>query len=68
MRRCAEEVARLLGALAAEASNEERTAVEQRAEEAAEASEAVRGKALLAQLRFDVQQANAAAEARRRDV
>ena len=68
MRRCAEDVARLLGTLAAETSNEDRTAVEKRAEEAAAAPRAARRSALLAQLRFDVQRANAAAEARRREV
>ena len=68
MRRCAEDVARLLGTLAAEASHEDRTAVEQRAEEAAAAPGAARRRALLDQLRFDIQRANAAAEARRREV
>ena len=65
-RRCAEEVSRLLDTLEAEVSNEDRTAVEQRAQEAVESPRAARRRALLSQLRLDVQRANAAGAARQR--
>ena len=66
VRQCAEDVARLLGTLAAEASDGDRAEIEKRAEETAAAAGAARRKALLLQLRLDVQRANAAAETRRR--
>ena len=65
-RRCAEEVSRLLDTLEAEVSNEDRTAVEQRAQEAVESPRAARRRALLSQLRLDIQRANAAGAARQR--
>ena len=66
-RRCAEEVSRLLEMLEAEISNEDQTAIEQRAQETIE-SPASRRRALLAQLRLDIQRANAAGRARQRMV
>ena len=65
-RRCAEEVSRLLETVTAEVSHEDRTAIEQRGQEAVELSQASRRRALLAQLRLDIQQANAAGQARQR--
>ena len=64
---CAEEVSRLLGTLAAEVSHDDRTAIEQRAQETVE-SPASRRQALLMQLRFDIQHANKAGQARQRIV
>ena len=64
--RCAEEVSRLIDELAAEASSEDRAAIEQQAQEAVEAPRASRRKALLVQLRLDIQRANEAGRARRR--
>ena len=66
--RYAEEVSRLLEKLAAEVSHEDRTAIEQRAQEMVESSQASRRRALLAQLRLDVQRVNAAGAARQRRV
>ena len=68
LRRCAEEVSRLLERLAAEVSHEDRTAIEQRAQEAVKSPQAARRGALLAQLRLDIQRANAAGQARLRMV
>ena len=65
---CAEDASRLLETLAAEVSNEDRTAVEERAREAVASPQASRRRALLAQLRLDVQRANEAGRARRRAV
>ena len=65
--RYAEEVSRLLETLAAEVSHDDRTAIEQRAQEAVE-SPTSRRRALLAQLRLDIQRANAAGQARQRMV
>ena len=67
-RRCAGEVSGLLDRLEAEVSNEDRTAIEQRAQEAVESPRAARRRALLAQLRLDVQRANEAGAARQRMV
>ena len=66
--RYAEEVSRLLGTLAAEVSHDDRTAIEQRAQEAVESPQAARRRALLAQLRLDIQRANKAGRARQRMV
>ena len=63
-RRCAEEVSRLLETVAAEVSSQDRTAIEQRARESLESPQASRRRALLAQLRLDVQRANEAGRAR----
>ena len=67
-RRSAEDASRLLETLAAEVSNEDRTAIEERAQEAVASPQASRRRALLAQLRLDVQRANEAGRARRRAV
>ena len=64
---CAEEVSGLLETVAAEVSDEDQTAIEQRAQEAVESS-ASRRRALLAQLRLDIQRANKAGKARQREV
>ena len=64
--RCAEEVSRLIDKLTADVSGEDRAAVEERAQEAVESPLASRRKALLAQLRLDIQRANEAGRARRR--
>ena len=66
LRRYAEEVSGLLEKLAAEVSHEDQTAIEQRAQEAVE-SPASRRRALLAQLRLDIQRANKAGKARQRE-
>ena len=66
--RYAEEVSRLLGTLAAEVSPQDRTAIEQRAQETVESPQAARRRALLAQLRLDIQRANKAGQARQRIV
>ena len=66
-RRCSEEVSRLLETVAAEVSSEDRTAIEQRAKETVE-SPTSRRRALLTQLRLDVQRANKAGRARQRVV
>ena len=68
LRRCAEEVSRLLETLEAEVSHEDRTAIENRAQETVGSSQASRRRALLAQLRLDIQRANAAGQARQRMV
>ena len=68
LRRCAEEASRLLETLAAEVAPRDRTAIEQRAQEAVESPQASRRRALLAQLRLDIQRANAAGAARQRRV
>ena len=68
LRRCAEEASRMLERLAAEVSPQERTAMEQRAREAVESPQTSRRRALLAQLRLDIQRANAAGAERRRRV
>ena len=65
--RYAEEVSRLLETLAAEVSSQDRTAIEQRAQETVELP-ASRRRALLTQLRLDVQRANEAGRARQRVV
>ena len=65
--RYAEEISRLLETLAAEVSHDDRTAIEQRAQEAVE-SPTSRRRALLTQLRLDIQRANAAGQARQRMV
>ena len=67
-RRCAEEVSGLLDTLAAEVSNEDRTAIEERARETVESPRAARRRALLAQLRLDIQRANEAGAARQRRI
>ena len=67
-RRCAEEVSRLLDTLEAEVSNEDRTAIEERAREAVESPRAARRRALLSQLHLDIQRANAAGAERQRMV
>ena len=67
-RRYAEEVSRLVETLEADASRRDRTAVEQRAQEAVASVQASRRRALLAQLRLDVQRANEAGRERRRTV
>ena len=67
LRRYAEEVSGLLEKLAAEVSPQDRTAIEQRAQEAVE-SPPSRRRALLAQLRLDIQRANKAGKARQREV
>ena len=56
--RYAEEVSRLLETVAAEVSPRNRTAIEQRAREIIESPRASRRRALLEQLRLDVQRAN----------
>ena len=66
--RYAEEISRLLETLAAEVSHEDRTAIEQRAQEMAESPQVSRRRALLAQLRLDIQRANAAGRARQRKI
>ena len=66
-RRCSEEVSHLLKTVAAEVSSEDRTAIEQRAKETVE-SPTSRRRALLTQLRLDVQRANKAGRARQRVV
>lgn len=68
LRRRAEQVSRLLDTLSAEASATDRRAIEKRAEGAMEPSSAARRKALLAQLRLEIQRANAAAIVRQRTV
>ena len=68
LRRFAEDASRLLETLAADVSNEDRTAIEERAREAVESPQASRRRALLAQLRLDVQRANEEGRARRRAV
>ena len=68
LRRYAEEVSRLLETLAAEVSHEDRTAIEQRAQETVELSLASRRRVLLTQLRLDIQRANAAGQERQRMV
>ena len=65
--RYAEEVSRTLETLAAEVSPQDHTAIEQQAQEAVE-SPASRRQALLMQLRFDIQRANKAGQARQRMV
>ena len=65
-RRCAEEVSRILDTLEAEVSNEDRTAIEERAREALESPRAARRRALLSQLHLDIQRANEAGAARQR--
>ena len=67
-RRCSEEVSRLLETVAAEVSSQDRTAIEQRAKETVESPQASRRRALLTQLRLDVQRANKAGRARQRMV
>ena len=67
-RRSAEDASRLLETLAAEVSPQDRTAVEERAREAVASPQASRRRALLAQLRLDVQRANEAGRTRRRAV
>ena len=64
LRAHAERISRVLGSLAAGVADADRAAIEARAEEAIGARRG-RRKALLAQLRLDIQQANEAAEARR---
>ena len=66
-RRCAEEIAHLLETLEAEVSHDDRAAIENRVEETVESS-ASRRRALLAQLRLDIQRANAAGRARQQAV
>ena len=66
-RRCAEEVSGLLKTVAAEVSDEDQIAIEQRAQETVESS-ASRRRALLAQLRLDIQRANKAGRARQHTV
>ena len=67
LRRCAEEVSCLLETLATEVSDQDRTAIEQRAQETVE-SPVSRRRALLVQLCLDIQRANAAGQARQRIV
>ena len=66
LRRWAEEVSRALETLAAEVSSEDRAAIGQRARETVESPQRSRRRALLDQLRLDIQRANAAARARQR--
>ena len=68
LRRCAEEIARLIETLTAEVSHDDRTAIENRVKETVESSRASRRQALLTQLRLDIQQANAAGRARQEAV
>ena len=68
LRRWAEEVSRALETLTAEVSSQDRAAIEQRAREMVESPRASRGRALLDQLRLDIQRANAAGRARQRRV
>ena len=67
LRRYAEEVSGLLETVAAEVAPQDRTAIEQRAQEAVQ-SPSSRRRALLAQLRLDIQRANKAGKARQREV
>ena len=67
-RRCAEEIALLLETLSAEVSPDDRTAIENRVEETVEAPQASRRRALLTQLRLDIQRANAATRERQHAV
>ena len=67
LRRCAEEVSCLLETLVTEVSDQDRTAIEQRAQETVE-SPVSRRRALLVQLCLDIQRANAAGQARQRMV
>ena len=66
--RCAEDASRLLETLAADVSSEDRAAIEERAREAVASPQASRRRALLAQLRLDIQRANEAGRTRRRAV
>ena len=68
MRRCADEVSRLLETLDAEVPKKARTAIETQGEETIRASTAFRRNALLAQLHLDIRHANEAAVERRRTV
>ena len=63
-----QEVSRLFDTLDADVSPEDRSALEQKAAEAVEASQESRRRALLAQLHLDIQRANEAGQARQRVV
>ena len=64
----AKENSRLLETLAAEVSPQDRTAIEQQAQEAVRYPQSSRRRALLAQLRLDIQRANKAGRARQRKI
>ena len=66
--RCEEEVARLLETLSEDASRQHRTAVVERARETVDSALSPRRRALLGQLRLDIQRANEEGRSRRRMV